>query len=78
MRNAVKTVFSAVPLESETVSQLLRRGIAVKTSNPKAEGQLFTKVFAPNSNHLTEPVDIFFPRCALDILKSRCSDKSKT
>ena len=35
-------------------------------------------MFAPNSNHLTEPVDIFFPRCAMNILKSGCSDKSKT
>ena len=42
MKNAVKTVFSAVSLESETVSQLVRIGIAVQTSNPKVEGQLYT------------------------------------
>ena len=40
--NTRETVFSAVPLESETVSQLVRRGIAVQTSNPTVEGQLYT------------------------------------
>ena len=36
------TVFSAAPQESEAASQLFRRGIADKTSNPKVEGQLYT------------------------------------
>ena len=36
----LKMVFSAVPLESETVSQLFRRGIAAQASNPKVEEQL--------------------------------------
>ena len=38
----LNTVFSAVPQESEAASQLFRRGIAVQTSNPKFEGQLYT------------------------------------
>ena len=36
------------------------------------------KVFAPYSNHLTEPVDIFFRRCVTDILKSAGTNKIKT